>query len=207
MNPASLVAAPFQFHSRLFGQIKPCLKIPRIGRNLVLLGDCFPMYGKYINDSLQLRDYVSYGWDRVFIVPGLVELAGNGLRPWLRNMEDFQEIVESSPCKNMMIMNNSEVVLPEATLIGATFWPGMDQTPDQIIRSYPHFVKKHVNNWIEDDIEFMDQSIKMAIGGGSNSKQKTIVCTYFPVHGDMFMLPSTAAAMDANLKFIKGHQQ
>ncbi len=198
MNPASLATAPFQVHSRLFGQIKPCLKIPRLGRNLILLGDCFPMYGKYLGDSLQLRDYVSYGWDRVFVVPGLTELAGNGLRSWIRNAADLQEIMEGSPCKNVMLMNNTEVALPEATLIGSTFWPGAAMTTNEIIRHNPQFVKKHVDCWIEDDLEFMQQSINMGMG----SSKKTIVCTYFPVYGDMF----SVHAKKHNIQFVQGHQ-
>ncbi len=161
-----------QFRGRLYGTIKECLK--PTAKDLVLVGDNFPLYGSHIERSRALLQHVSNNWERVFVVPGIVETLGNGLSSWTRNLDEFQEFLKEGPQRNIYMLNNSEIHDGDNLLIGSTFWcgsaPGMD-----IIKNQPFITIKTLDKWAKEDAEFIGRAIRMA----ALQKKKLTVATYF----------------------------
>jgi len=161
-----------QFRGRLFGSIKECLK--PTAKDLVLVGDNFPIYGSHIERSRALLQYVSNNWERVFVVPGTVEIIGNGLRSWTRNIDEFQDFLKEGNQRNIYMLNNSEFHDGNNLLVGSTFWCGSNPNMD-IIKSQPFITIKTLDAWAKEDAEFIGKSIKMA---ALHNKTLT-VATYF----------------------------
>jgi len=149
-----------QFRGRLFGSIKECLK--PTAKDLVLVGDNFPLYGSHIDRSRALLQHVSNNWERVFVVPGTVEITGNGLRSWSRNMDEFQDFLKEGNKRNIYMLNNTEFHDGNSLLVGSTFWCGSCPTMD-IIKGQPFITIKTLDDWAKEDAEFIGKSIRMAI--------------------------------------------
>lgn len=163
-----------QFRGKLFGTIKECLK--PTAKDLVLVGDNFPLYGSHIERSRALLQYVSNNWKRVFVVPGMVEIMGNGIRPWSRNIDEFQEFLKKSPQGNIHVLNNTEFHDGNNLIVGSTFWcgsaPGMDT-----IRTQPFTTIKTLDTWAKEDAEFIGQAIKTA----TIQRKSLTIATYFSI--------------------------
>ncbi len=168
----------YQYRGRLYGKILPCLQPNRVGENLVLLGDCFPLYGSRYEDSIKLRNYVSQNWSKVYVVPGLVEICGNGLRSWMRNIDQLHEVMEQVPKKNISVLNNSEIHDGDHMLVGSTLWSGAGPAAN-IIKAHPQLVMKDIDQWAADDAEFIGAMVKNA----TIMKKTIAVATYFPHSG------------------------
>lgn len=168
----------YQFRSRLFGKILPCLQPKMMTEHLVLLGDCFPLYGSKYEESIQLRNYVSQTWPKVYVVPGLTEICGNGLRSWIRNIDQLHEIMEQVPKKNIYVLNNSEIHDGDHMLVGSTLWSAAGPAAN-IIKAHPQLAMKHLNQWATDDAEFIGSMVKNA----AIMQKKLTVATYFPHSG------------------------
>lgn len=163
----------FQFRGKLFGEIKACLKPTAASKNLLLVGDNFPLYDSHISKSKNLLKYVSSNWERVYVVPGIVEVFGSGSPDlWTRNMDKFQEFIE--PCKNVYMLNNSEIHDGDSLIVGSTFWCGMGVRPDFITNSNPKLIHM-LDNWAKTDADFIGRQIKMA----TLQKKQIMIATYF----------------------------
>ena len=161
-----------QFRGKLFGTIKECLK--PTASDLVLVGDNFPLYGSHIERSRALLQHVSNNWKRVFVVPGMVEIMGNGLRPWSRNMDEFQEFLKDSPQRNIHMLNNTEFHDGNSLLVGSTFWCGSAPSMN-IIKTQPFTTIKTLDTWAKEDADFIGRAVKMA----SIQNKSLTVATYF----------------------------
>ncbi len=182
-----------QFRGRLYGTIKECLK--PTAKDLVLVGDNFPLYGSHIERSRALLQHVSNNWERVFVVPGIVETIGCGLRSWTRNIDEFQDFLKEGQQRNIYMLNNSEIHDGDNLLIGSTFWcgsaPGMD-----IIKSQPFITIETLDTWAKEDAEFICRAIRMAV----LQKKKLTVTTYFS-HNELS--PAVCNIMYGQLKDIR----
>ncbi len=182
-----------QFRGRLYGTIKECLK--PTAKDLVLVGDNFPLYGSHIERSRLLLQHVSNNWERVFVVPGIVETIGCGLRSWTRNIDEFQDFLKEGQQRNIYMLNNSEIHDGDNLLIGSTFWcgsaPGMD-----IIKSQPFITIETLDTWAKEDAEFICRAIRMAV----LQKKKLTVTTYFS-HNELS--PAVCNIMYGQLKDIR----
>ncbi len=170
----------YQVCSKLFGSIN---KLPsaKVDKKLILLGDCFPLYSGNYYYSKQLRDYCSNKWSKVYVVPGIVEICGNGMHSWINNFDKFQNFINESPNRNITILNNSEHHDGDDLLIGSIFWCGggpstfINEAVSNIIKCNPKLTIKDVDNWAIDDAEFIGTSIKNA----TLQKKNLTICTYF----------------------------
>lgn len=167
----------YQFRSRLFGKILPCLQPKMLEERLVLLGDCFPLYGNNYEESIKLRNFVSTTWPKVYVVPGLVELCGNGLRSPVRNIDQLHEFMEQVPKKNITILNNNEIHDGDSMLVGSTFWSAAGSA-SEIIKQQPQLAMKNIQQWATDDADFIGSMIKNA----TIMKKDLTVATYFPIN-------------------------
>ncbi len=181
-----------QFRGRLFGSIKECLK--PTAKDLVLVGDNFPLYASHINRSRSLLQYVSNNWERVFIVPGVVELFGNGLRSWTRNIDEFQDFLKESPQRNIYMLNNTEIHDGDNLLVGSTFWCGSSPMMD-IVKSQPFITINTLDKWAKEDAEFIGRTIRMA----ALQKKKLTLATYFTPSK---LSPATCNIMYSQLRDI-----
>jgi hypothetical protein len=176
----------YQICSKLYGSwnkishLKP--NATTIKPRLLMLGDCFPLHNDFIiKESKQLRDFCSNNWERVYVLPGMVEICGIGTHSWMNNVDKFEKFIHQAPNSNMIVMNNTEHHDGDNILIGSTFWCGggpstfINEAASNIIKLHPQLTIKEVNNWAKDDAEFMGTSIKNAI----LQKKKLTVCTYF----------------------------
>ncbi len=163
----------YQVYSKLFGAIN---KLPsaKVDKQLILLGDCFPLYSGNFYYSKRLRDYCSDNWSKVYVVPGIVEICGNGMHSWVNNFDKFQNFINESPNSNITILNNTEHHDGDELLIGSTFWCGLAATQD-LIKRQPHLTVRNVEQWAKDDAEFVSNSIKNASIQGKH----ITVATYF----------------------------
>jgi hypothetical protein len=166
----------YQFVSGLTKKpnIKSCLRPIRTNESLLLLGDCFELYGSNIDKSRYLLKHVSETWNKVYVVPGQTEICGNGLRSWIRNMDDFTEFLQTAPKNNVVLLNNSEIHDGDNLLVGSTFWAGAPPNYE-IIRKHPQLVEKYLDSWSQEDAAFIGNAIKMA-----TCQKKTLrIATYF----------------------------
>ena len=182
-----------QFRGRLFGSIKECLK--PAADDLVLIGDNFPLYGSHIDRSRTLLQHVSNNWKRVFVVPGTVEIFGNGLSSCARNIDEFQDFLKEGNQRNIYMLNNSEFHDGDNLLVGSTFWCGSAPTMD-IIKSQPFITIKTLDTWAKEDAEFIGSAIKMA----ALQKKTLTIATYFS-HDELS--PAVRNIMYSHLKDIK----
>lgn len=182
-----------QFRGRLYGSIKECLK--PTAKDLVLVGDNFPLYGSHIERSRLLLQHVSNNWKRVFVVPGAVETFGNGLRSWSRNLDEFQDFLKEGPQRNIYMLNNSEIHDGDNLLIGSTFWCGSALNMD-IIKSQPFINIKTLDAWAKEDAEFIGRAIRMA----ALQKKNLTVATYF---SNNELSPSVRNIMYSHFKDLK----
>ncbi len=185
-----------QFRGRLYGTIKECLK--PTAKDLVLVGDNFPLYGSHIERSRTLLQHVSNNWERVFVVPGIVETLGNGLRSWSRNLDEFQDFLKEGPQGNIYMLNNSEIHDGDNLLIGSTFWCGSALNMD-MIKSQPFITIKTLDAWAKEDAEFIGRSIRMA----ALHKKNLTVATYFS-HNDLS--PASSQVIYKELDDIHSHR-
>ncbi len=167
----------YQFRSRLFGKIQPCLQPKMSHEHLVLLGDCFPLYGSNYEESIKLRNFVSTTWPKVYVVPGLVELCGNGLRSHVRNIDQLHEVMDQAPKSNITVLNNTEIHDGDSMLVGSTFWSAAGPA-SEIIKQQPQLATKNIDQWITDDADFIGSMIKNA----TIMKKDLTVATYFPIN-------------------------
>jgi hypothetical protein len=167
----------YQFRSRLFGKIQPCLQPKMSHEHLVLLGDCFPLYGSNYEESIKLRNFVSTTWPKVYVVPGLVELCGNGLRSHVRNIDQLHEVMDQAPKSNITVLNNTEIHDGDSMLVGSTFWSAAGPA-SEIIKQQPQLATKNIDQWITDDADFIGTMIKNA----TIMKKDITVATYFPIN-------------------------
>jgi hypothetical protein len=169
-----------QFRSNLLAQIKQCLKTTDINEHLVLLGNNFMLYGSHVQTSKKLLDYCSYNWEKVYVVPGTIELLGDGLQPISRNSDILSEFIAKSPGKNIQFLNNSEVHDGNHMLVGSTFWCGSGVPPIHSIALGRAATIKQLDDWAKDDAYYIGSMIKQA---SCQSKHLTIA-TYFS-HNDL----------------------
>jgi hypothetical protein len=153
-----------QFHGKLLGTIRKCLK--PIASDLILVGDNFPLNG---GKSDELLKYVSTNWNRVFVVPGLTEIIGVEPSSFTTNIDELQKFLLTSPRSNVYMLNNSEFHDGNHMIVGSTFWCGSNSKISE-----PQ--TRILANWAKDDAEFIGTSIKMAV---THNKILT-VATYFP---------------------------
>jgi hypothetical protein len=161
----------FQAFSKLYGSIQTCLKPATAASKLLLLGDCFPLNDVQTSKSKQLRDYCSSNWEKVYVLPGIVEICNNGQYSWMDNMNKFEQFIKDSPKQNVVIMNNSEFHDGDDILIGSTFWCGMGARA----LYHPILSIKRVQEWADEDAEFIAAAIKNA----AIQNKRTTICTYF----------------------------
>lgn len=166
----------FQYRCGLISlrKLESCLRPIRTNESLVLLGNCFQLYGAGYPRSIELLNYISSTWEKTYVIPGITEICGNGLRSCMRNLDEFSTFIESSPNKNVSILNNTEIHDGDLLLVGSTFWAGAPSN-DQMIRKYPQLVNKELNSWSQDDAVFIGNAIRMA----SNQKKNLIIATYY----------------------------
>lgn len=159
------------FRGQLFGQIKACLRSENINEHLVLLGDNFPMYGSRVSTAKKLLDYCSFNWEKIYVVPGTLELIGDGLKPITYNIDQLQDFVAAAPNKNIQLLNNSEVHDGDDMLVGSTFWCGAG-VPGFMGRTA---TLQQLDNWARDDAYFIGSMIKHA----TVQKKNLTIATYF----------------------------
>ncbi len=182
-----------QFRGGLLGRIKGCLR--PMAEDLVLVGDNFMLYGSLqINQSKELLNYVSNNWKRVFVVPGPVEIMGNGLNPVYKNMDEFQDFISQAPQRNIYMLNNSEFHDGDKMLVGSTFWCG-SFTGTKIINKHCKVTIKMLDDWAKEDAEFIGRAIKTA----ANQNKQLTIATYFSAHA---LSPAVCAIMYSHLKDI-----
>jgi len=160
-----------KFRGQLLGQIKQCLKSENINERLVLLGDNFPMYGSHLQNSKKLLEYCSFNWEKVYVVPGTLELIGDGLKPISYNLDQLQDFLVVAPNKNVQLLNNSEVHDGDDMLVGSTFWCGAG-VPGFMGRAA---TLKQLDNWAKEDAYFIGSMIKQA----TVQKKNLTIATYF----------------------------
>lgn len=153
----------------------PCLQPKMLKEHLVLLGDCFPLYGNQFEESIRLRNFVSNTWPKVYVVPGMAEICGNGLRSPMRNIDQLHEVMDQAPKNNITILNNTEIHDGDSMLVGSTFWSAAGPA-SEIVKQQPQLSVKHINQWISDDAEFIGTMIKNA----TIMKKNITVATYYP---------------------------
>ncbi len=154
--------------------ISSCLRPKMINESLVLLGNNFELYGAGLSRSKNLLEHVSKTWPKVYIVPGETEICGNGLRSWIRNIDEFTDFLQSAPKNNVILLNNSEIHDGDNILIGSTFWAGAPHN-DQVIRRHPQLVRKYLDSWSQEDAAFIGNAIRMA----SCQNKKLAIATYY----------------------------
>ncbi len=181
-----------QFRGRLLGSIKECLK--PTAKDLVLVGDNFPLYGSHIDRSRTLLQHVSNNWERVFVVPGMVEIIGNGLRSWTQNIDEFQDFLKEGQQRNIYMLNNNEFHDGNNLLIGSTFWCGSAQNIN-IIKNQQFVTIQTLDSWAKEDAEFIGRSIRMA---ALQNKNLTIA-TYLSYNG---LSPTIANIIYSHVKDI-----
>lgn len=169
-----VVKMKLQIRGQLLGQIKACLRVGHIDERLVLVGNNFPLYGSQINNSKKLLDYCSYNWEKVYVVPGTLELIGSGLKPASINIDNLQEFLTGSPNRNVQILNNSEVHDGNDMLVGSTFWCGSGVPAIPLALGRAATIKQ-LDDWAKQDAFFIGSMIKQAATQGKN----LTIATYF----------------------------